>query len=301
MNWRSLYDTLREAVSQTSGDGVFRLAAAVAFYAMLSFAPLLIVALAVLQFFFGEQAARQELMSAIEPFAGPRTAAALENIIKTAARTEAGGATLLGIAVALVGASGVFYQLKIAMNIVWDVPDKKTDGWRHFLKQRLWAIVFAAVTIIVLLATALLTSALAYLQQNLPEARWAHGALWRGVGLTITTVLYAGVFAAVFRYLPDLEIKWRHVWRGALVTGVLAALGQYAIGAYAARSVATSAYGAAGSVVVMLIWIYGTAVIVFFGAELAEVLSRDDRTLAHERRERQREEHHQPRKPLPAE
>lgn len=299
MQWQSLYDKTRETLAQTSGDGVPRLAAAVAFYAMLSFAPLLIVALAALQFFFGEQAARKELMSAVEPFAGPRTADAIENIIATAAQSEAGGATIFGIAIALIGASGVFYQLKIAMNIIWDVPEKKTDGWRHFLKQRLWAIVFAAIAIVVILATALLTSGLAYLQQTLPEARWANGMLWRLLGLTITIVLYGALFAAVFRYLPDLDVQWRHVWRGAAVTGVLAGLGQYAIGAYAARSVVTSAYGAAGSVVMMLIWIYGTAFIVFFGAELAEVLSRDDRTLARERRTRQKEEDHTPRKPLP--
>lgn len=300
MKWRPVYDTTKEAVSQAFGDAVPRLAAAVAFYAMLSFAPMLILALALLQFLFGEEAARRELVSAVEPFAGPRTADAIEAMIETAAKSEAGGATIFGIAVAIIGASGVFYQLKVAMNIVWDVPDRKGGGWRQFLMQRLWAILFAAVAIVVLLCTALLTSALAYVQHNFSAAQWLNATLWRGIGLAITVALYGFLFAAVFRYMPDLEIRWRHVWRGAAVTGLLAALGQYAIGAYAARSVVASAYGAAGSLVVMLIWIYGTALIVFFGAELTEVMSRDDRTLAQERRQRQREEQKEPRKPLPA-
>lgn len=287
---RRVIEIIKRTVAGGMEDDVPRLAAAVAFYAVLSLAPLLVLSLRVVQLFFGEAAARGELASAMHAFADERTASALEAIIANAASSEGEtAATFLGIAVAIAGASGVFYQLKRAMNAVWDVPTKRS-GWRLFIKQRLWAIVFAAVAIMLVLATALATSVLSYVQQVMPEARWGDAMLWRGIGFLFTTLLYSLLFAAIFRYLPDMELRWRHVLKGAVITAFVAAVGQHLIGLYAARSLAGSAYGAAGSLAIVLIWVFGASLILFFGAELTEVLAHSDREVADERRRAQEEE-----------
>jgi membrane protein len=282
-------------------DGVTRLAAAVAFYAVLSLAPLLLLSLHGVRIIFGESAARGELASAIQAFADTRTAAALQEFVVNVADARAEtSTTVLGVLIAIVGASGVFYQLKVAMNLIWDIPeDRRGKGWRHFVRLRIWGIVTAAIAIAFVIATVFATSALAHVARVVPEARWGDAVIWRSVAFLFTTFLYTVLFSATYRYMPDLDLQWRHVWKGGALTGLMASAAQYGIGAYLGRSVITSAYGAAGAVVVVLIWIYITSLILFIGAELTQVLSHDDASLERQRRARQSEERHVVRKPLP--
>jgi membrane protein len=291
----------KKTISEAMADGVTRLAAAVAFYAVLSLAPLLLLSLYAVRLIFGESAARGELAGAIQAFADTRTAEALQQFIANIAEAKAEtSTTILGLVIAVAGASGVFYQLKVAMNLIWDIPeDRKGRGWRHFVRLRVWGIVTAAVAIGFVVATVFATSALAHVARVIPEARWGDAAIWRSVAFLFTTFLYTILFSATYRYMPDLELQWRHVWKGGALTGLMASAAQYGIGAYLGRGMITSAYGAAGAVVVVLIWIYITSLILFIGAELTQILSRDDVALEHERRARQCEEHHVVRKPLP--
>jgi membrane protein len=291
----------KKTISEAIADGVTRLAAAVAFYAVLSLAPLLLLSLYAVRLIFGESAARGELAGAIQAFADTRTAEALQQFIANIAEAKAEtSTTILGLVIAVAGASGVFYQLKVAMNLIWDIPeDRKGRGWRHFVRLRIWGIVTAAVAIAFVVATVFATSALAHVARVIPEARWGDAALWRSVAFLFTTFLYTILFSATYRYMPDLELQWRHVWKGGVLTGLMASAAQYGIGAYLGRGMITSAYGAAGAVVVVLIWIYITSLILFIGGELTQILSRDDVALEHERRARQSEEHHVVRKPLP--
>jgi membrane protein len=295
-----MLDVLKQTFRESVRDQVPRLAAAVSFYSLLSLAPILLLSLIVARHVFGQQAGRGDVATALEAIAGPNAAEALQNLLQQAAMSQGeGSATVLGILVALYGASAVFQHVKRALNEIWDVPEKKAATWKIYLLQRVWAIVAAAIVIILVIATAMGVSVLNYVRDAVPEARWADDLIWRVIPFLATTVLYAFVFGLAFRYLPDLDLAWRHVWHGTLVTAILASLAQYGIGLYLGRSMIASAYGAAGSVVIVLLWIYATALIVFVGGELTEILSRDDRELAREREESQQREDHVARKPLP--
>jgi membrane protein len=281
----------RKALQAAQSHGITRLAAAVAFYAVLSLAPMLILSLAVVQYLFGEAAARGELASAMNAFADQQTAGSLEFLITRAAESEAqASVTVFGIAAALFGASGVFYQLKVAMNLVWDVPpERKGRGWRRLLRLRIWGIGGAAGAILFIISTALATSALSWIVDLVPQMGFLDVAIWKVIGFAFTSFLYFVLFSLTFRFMPDIDLQWRHVWFGALLTAVTAALAQYLIGAYLARSVFASVYGAAGAIVIVLIWIYATSLILFAGAELTGAMVHDDADVVEERAQRQME------------
>lgn len=261
---------LRETGRAFLQDHVTRLGAALAFYTTVAVAPLLVIAVAVAGIFFDE-GAREKVIGEIQSLAGRHAGEAIE-AVQGPARSEGGTwATALSGLTLVFGAFGVFYHLQDALNSIWRVHVAPSAGWRGFLRQRLFSLATVLATgfllMVSLIASALLSwlSARAFARFELPTLalQIANNLLSAGM-LTF-------LFAMIFKLLPDVEIRWRNVWLGAAVTAGLFTVGKIALGAYLGRATVTSGYGAAGSLIVLLLWCYYAAQIVFLGAEFTRV------------------------------
>ncbi len=260
----------RETAVHWSRDRASILAAGLAYYAIFSLAPLLVIAIAVAGLVFGEAAAQDQIVDMISGSVGPEVAVTIQLIIKNASQNSSGvWATGLSIGLLLLGASGVFNQLKRALNTIWGIRPEPKNGIIALLKAR--ALSFSMVLLVgflllVSLASRTVMAALdAYLSEWLPQLAQI-SRLEFLVSLGMITLL----FAIIFKSLPDASIAWRDVLLGAGVTALLFGLGEYLIGLYLSRGV-DSPYGAAGSLVVLLLWIYYSAQILLFGAEFTQV------------------------------
>lgn len=266
---------LKTAGADFFEDKAAQLGAALAFYSILSLAPLLIIAISVAGLVFGEEAARGEVSTQIEGMVGPQGAKAVESMLTNARRPAAGTvAAVFGIVMLLVGASGVFGQLQDAMNTIWEVPPKKEAGIWGMVKSR-----FLSFTLVLgvgfLLLISLLLSAIISGASEYMNGIWPHlEPLWHLANALVSFVVVMLLFAMIFKFLPDTTVAWRDVWVGAALTALLFTVGKFLIGLYLGKSSIASAYGAAGSLVVLLVWIYYSAQILFFGAELTQVYAR---------------------------
>jgi len=270
---------LREAAGEWLHDKATRQAAALSFYAMLALAPLLIIAVGIAGLVLGEGETRRQVLDQVETNAGPQVADAVATVLANASRPGASvTAFVVGGLLLLFGASGAVRQLKGALNTMWNVERVPADGtWRKlldlvltYLRTFALVIVFGVGLLVLLASTSAWGWVAGRLQGSLPSAELLLRLLDFGVTLALLTL----VFAALYKGLPDVQIHWRELWTGAFVTAVLFDVGRLAIGLYMSTSATTSAYGAAGSLVALLLWVYYSAMIVFFGAELTQVRAR---------------------------
>jgi membrane protein len=285
------FSIFREAFKGWSRDDGWRLAAAVAFYGLFSLAPLLLFTLFLLGLFLGDQAAKGEVVRTLELYTSERAAAAVQNIVTEARQTEGQTLTnIIGLAVLLFAASNVFFQLKWALNRMWDVPAKRTRGVWAWIRSRLIAISMVISATIFLFLVMVISAVLAGLQQfiEVPIPGGVH--VWRGLSVLVFFALLTFVFALIFKYVPDVDISWKTVWVPALVTSVLFSIGQLVLTTYMGKATVASVYGAAASLVIILIWVYFTSMVLLYGAEFAEVYSRDDPAVKRSREERLEEE-----------
>jgi len=243
-----------------------RMGAALAYYSIFSLGPITIIAMAVAGLFFGRDVVQGEVSAAMKGLLGDSGAQAVQTMLAGASKPSEGlMATLIGLGALVFAAVGVVVQLKDALNTVWEVEDSKESGVWHFL--RTYVLSFAAVIAVgfLLLVSLMLTTAIAALGKfyanSIPEA------LLQPVGFVASFAIVALLFALMFKYLPDAEVQWRDVWLGALVTGLLFELGKFLIGLYIGKQGLESSFGAAASLVVVLIWVYYSAQIVLMGAE----------------------------------
>jgi len=276
MSPREAGAVLAQAGRQFIENKTPRLGAALAFYTVISLTPLLMVAVGVAGWVFGAEAARGEIVGQIEWAVGREAAVLVETALREAGREGQGRtAAILGVIALLVGASTVFVHLKGALNDIWGVtPRENTGGMLRaagtFLRTR--ALVFAVVLGIglLLLATLVLNAALeasvTFFDEHLPLLPGTLRLANAGATLAVVTVL----FAYIYRAVPDVWIRWREVWFGAFVTALLFTLGRQLIALYLGRASVGSAFGAAGSFVVLLVWVYYSTQIFFFGAELTK-------------------------------
>jgi membrane protein len=265
-------DLVKLAARKWLADRAPRLGAAVAFYSMLSLAPLLVITVAVVGLAFGEGTARAQVLEQARALVGPQGADAVAAMLEHARRPGAGLlASVLSFATLLFGASGVFGELKDALNTIWGVEPPPGGGIGRFLRDR--ALAFAMVLLIgfLLRAALVVTTVLARVAPSLagsvPGLAWA----LRGANFLISLGVYTLLFALIFRVLPDAQIAWRDVWVGAVLTAALFAVGTHAIGLYLSEAGVGSPYGAAGSLAVLLVWVYYSAQVLFFGAEVTQV------------------------------
>ncbi|MHB1293893.1 MAG: YihY/virulence factor BrkB family protein [Anaerolineae bacterium] len=272
MQGKDLLELGKRTFKEWGEDKAARLAAAMAYYTVFSLAPLLVIAIGVAGLFFGEEAARGQILVPVSSVVGPNAAALIQDMI--AATGQSGGgviATVVGIATLLLGASGVFGQLQGALNTVWDAPETPRRGLLGTVLGfllRIAMVLFIGLLLMVLLAVSAAVSAL---QRFAADLLPLSPILWQALSLLVSFGLLTLVFALIFKVVPNVDLRWRDVWVGALVTAFLFAIGQLALSIYLGRSGATSAFGAAGSLVVLLLWIYYSAQILFLGAEFTQV------------------------------
>jgi membrane protein len=261
---------LAKTVHAFASDNIIRLGAALAFYTTVAIAPLLVLVIWMAGTVFGAGEARQQVIGEIERLAGSQASAAVAAVHSPDA---ASGwlATLIGAGTLVFGTLGVFNQLQDALNAIWRVSPKPMAGWWHFLKGRLFSLATVIVTgfllLVSLVASAMLSWLGAQTAQRLALPTLGLQLVNNALSFGVVTVL----FALIFRLLPETRVRMRHVWIGAAVTALLFTGGKTLLGFYLGRASLTSAYGAAGSLLVLLLWCYYAAQIVFFGAEFTRV------------------------------
>ena len=268
-----VWSLLKETVTEWLADKAPRLGAALAYYSVFSIAPLCVIAIAVAGLVFGEQAARGQIVLQLRQALGEPTAQALEAMILNASNPASSKlATIVGAVTLVVGASGVFAQLKDALNTIWKVKPKPGYGVVAFLWNQFLAFVMVLLIGAVLLVLLLTTAALEAVNAHLPAERLPGGAsLWQTINLIVSLGIVTLLLALTFKVLPDVTLAWKDVWLGASVTGVLFTAGKLLIGFYLAHAQLLSAYGAVGSIVVLLVWVYYSSQIVLLGAEFTRV------------------------------
>ncbi len=255
--WR----VLKRAVQSFFAHNAMSLSASLSFYTLLSFAPLLVL-LVWLASLLGYDA-QQTILDQVALMAGPDARQAAQTVFASADGSPGLGsvAGIVGIVIALVGATTVFAQLQAALNRIWGIralPGRAIWGW---LRRRVLSIGVICSVVFVLIASLLISSLLGMLLSR-------DGAWWDGINQLVSTGVFAFLFALLFRYLPDARLPWHRVLRGGIVTAILFAIGKWLIGYYLASGKVGSAYGAASSLVVLLVWVYYSGAIFFFGAEV---------------------------------
>ena len=267
MIWR----LLRTAASEWWKRNSSQMGAALAFYAVFSIAPVLIIALNLVGWFFGPDAVHSRLDEQMEVYVGKTAAAAIQSMIVAASQPNAGiVATAWGWIALLVGASGMFAQMQEALNTIWDVPADPSRGLFKLILSRLLSFLMVFVIALMLLLLVLINMVLTAFNQY--AADWFPRVLviahWlNSLGSIAIVVL---LFAMIFKYLPEVRVAWKDVWLGAVMTAMLFTLGKYGIGYYLTIAAISSAYGAAGSIAVILLWAYYSSQILFFGAEITK-------------------------------
>ena len=266
---RALWGLLRQASREWMEDKAPRLGAALAYYTIFSLTPLLLIAIAIAGLVFRKEAAQGQIIGQIRNLIGPQGAQAIEAMLASAGRPGSGyTATGIGVVLLLVGSMGLFGQLQDAMNTVWEVQPKPGRGLLGLLRDRLLSLGMVMGTVFLLLVSLIVSAALASLESLFGD--WLASRVGQVVNFVVSFGIITGLFAMIYRFLPDAKVAWRDVWLGAAITSLLFAIGKTLIGLYIGHSSVASAYGAAGSLVVLLIWTYYSAQIFLFGAELTQ-------------------------------
>jgi membrane protein len=263
-----------EAAKDWLDDKAPRLAAALSYYTAFSLPPLLVVLIGIAGIAFGAETVSERIVDQMRGLVGTESAELLSTAIAEARQTTGTGwAVALGVGFLIIAASGVFAQLQDALNAIWDVKPRAGGGIWRLLQKRLLslaAVLGAGFLLLVSLAVSTATAALAELAGNIESLAPLVATLDVVISLVVITVL----FALIFKFLPDVRIRWGDVWLGSMITSVLFIAGKFAIGFYLGASEVGSAYGVAGSLIIIMVWIYYSSLIVFFGAELTQVWSK---------------------------
>jgi membrane protein len=271
----AVWQVLKETGTAWDEDNVTRLAAALAYYTLLSIAPLIILAVAVTGLAFGEDAARQHIAGELSGVVGVGAAGAIESIAENAKTPGSGVLSItVGIVVLLFGASGVFGELQAALNTVWDVAPKPGRGIWGIVKDRFFSFTLVVGVAFLLLVSLVLSAALTWIGKVFEQTLPGGAVLWQVLNFGISLGVVTALFALMFKTLPDAHIKWRDVWVGAAVTAGLFTLGKFLLGIYLGSAGVSSAYGAAGSIIALVIWVYYSSQVLLVGAEFTEVYAR---------------------------
>lgn len=273
---RDVVPLLKESFTEWNGDNAMRHSAALAYYTVLSLAPLLILVIAVAGAFWPESGgAQQRLMNEISSLVGPESAGFIGEMLENAQRPGSGSllATLIGVGTLLIGATAVFAQLQSSLNEIWEVKISPEYGIKGIIMSRVLSFGMILTIGFLLLISLVLTVVLSALSTFIGGGSSLE-PLWQALNFVVSFGFIALLFAMMYRYLPDVEIAWRDTWVGAIATAFLFAVGKQAIGLYLGSSSIASSYGAAGSLVVLLVWVFYSASIFFFGAEMTQVFSR---------------------------
>ena len=271
-----MLEKLKTTFREWSGDKAPLFAAALAYFSLFSLAPLLLIAISIAGLFFGQQDTQQRVVSTIAGMVGENGARAVGDMLEAASRkTGQGVVGLVGGAIALLlGASGLFAHLKEILNHIWGVEEAPAKGVLAKVMRKLWSVGMVLSVGFLLLVSLLLSSAMSAISDALDRMVALPDPVWYAVDFLVSFGIITLLFAAIFKYIPDAVIEWRDVWGGAAFTSLLFVIGKFLIGLYLGRSAVASGYGAAGSVIVLLLWLYYSGLIVLFGGEFTEVWAR---------------------------
>jgi len=270
---KGIWEILKNSFSGFSNDKIMKLSASLAYYTVFSVGPLLIVIVSICSIFFGREAIEGTIYGQIQSFVGQDAAAQLQEIIKNAAIGGKGHiAVVIGIITLLIGATSMFAEMQDSINTIWGLkakPQKK--GWVILIKNRLLSFGVIGSLGFLLLVSLAISGLIEALSKRL-QAHFHNVAVvaFYIINLIITFGVISALFAVIFRVLPDAKIKWKDVMAGAIATAVLFMLGKFAISFYISKTNVGSTYGTAGSLVVLLVWIYYSSVILYFGAEFTK-------------------------------
>jgi len=272
MGWELMPIALR----QWWNDDAFRLASSLAFYTVFSLAPILLITVGLASIIFSEQEAKRLVIEQIELMAGSEGASVAGQVLANLSEIgRSARAVFVGITTVLIGSTAVFINLQSALNTIWRVkPAPAGSKWRGFIRARLRSFgIVLAVGFLLLVSmgfSALVSGMQEIMVQRANEFSW----LWQLSNTVISFIISAALFAMIYKYLPDVRIGWSDVIIGAAITAGMFSVGKFLIGLYLGRTAIGSTYGAAGSFVVLLVWIYYSALICFLGAEITQVYAR---------------------------
>ncbi|TVP57253.1 MAG: YihY/virulence factor BrkB family protein [Gemmatimonadales bacterium] len=270
-------ELLQDTISLWSSKHAFQFAGAMAFYTVFSLAPLMILLVSAAGIFFGEEAARGEIAAQIESLVGSQAAEAIETAVERSSIEQSGILpTVLGFLALLFGATTVFAQVQAALNNLWDVrAEPSRSGLLNFIRTRLLSMGLILVIGFLLVVSFVLSVAVGMIVRFAADWVPVPNLLVLGADLTLTLVVVTLLFAMVYKVLPDVHLGWRDMWNGAFVAAALFTVGQYAISYYLSQTAPGSAYGAAGSLVLVLMWVYYSSLILLFGAAFTRVAVRE--------------------------
>ena len=265
--WTLCYETVNEWVN----DRASRKGAALAFYTVFSLAPILILSIAIAGLFFGQEAARGEIFAQVKDLLGVDAAAAIQAMIQSASRPGAGLiATAIGLVTLCVGATTALAELKDGLDQIWDAPPERTSGFWYFVRKRLLSVGLILSLGFLLLVSLVFSALVSALARTWGPAD-ATGMVLQAMNFLFSFALVTLLFAMIYKILPSVHIAWKDVLIGSIITAALFSIGKALIGVYLGNSAVASSYGAAGSVILVLIWVYYSAQIFLLGAEFTKV------------------------------
>jgi membrane protein len=263
---------LKQAFTRWNDHNAGRLGAALAFYSLLSLAPLLLFVVSMIAIVYGQKHAQAWILAQVSSMVGAHGASMIESVLQhTRQSVSMSLAGAVGIITLLFGASGVVNELHSGLNTIWDVPATTTSVWKDLAKSRLFAFGMVIAIGFVMLISLILSTAMAAVVKYFNELIPVPGVLLEMFNFVLSIYVIAFLFALIFKYVPDTEVAWREVWSGALFTSLLFTFGKMAVGFYLGRASVGSAYGAAGSLVAVVVWVYYSAQIFYYGAEVTWV------------------------------
>ncbi len=270
-----LYAIIKETARDWVDDKASRLAAALAYYSLLSLAPLLAITIAVVGWFFGAEAARGHVAGELATVVGGHAAEGIQSVVASARSPSAGVlSAVIGVVTLFVGASGVFGELQSSLNTIWEVEPKPGRGLLGALKDRFFSFTMVLGVAFLLLISLLVSSVLSALGNLFANALPGGAALWQVLNAAFSFSVVTALFAVIFKVVPDADVRWRDVWLGAAVTAALFTLGKLLLGLYLGKAAVGSSYGAAGSIIALTVWVYYAAQIFLLGAEFTQVQAR---------------------------
>ena len=269
----SVWEFLKSIINQWIEDNPFQLASSLSYYTLFSLAPILIIAISVAGFVFGREAAQNQIVHTIQGLVGPDSAKAVQSMIQESSSAPTTGviSTIVGIVVLLFGAGGVVAQLQTSLNTIWGVSAKSGLGIWAFVRQRFVSFAMVLAIGFLLLVSLAITAFLSALTQSLSLLVGMAAFFAYLVDLFVSFVFVTILFALIYKFLPDVRIQWKDIWIGAALTSLLFTIGKFLIGLYLGSSGIASPFGAAGSLITILLWVFYSSLIFFLGAEFTQV------------------------------
>ncbi|MGV3602125.1 MAG: YihY/virulence factor BrkB family protein [Dyadobacter fermentans] len=275
---KDFFTLMKESFSEFSNDNVLKLSAALSYYTIFSLAPMLLLIISIVSFFFGREAFEGELYGQIQGLVGKEAGAQIQQLIKNAALNDKSTtAAIIGGVTLLIGATGVFAEIQDSINYIWAIKSKPRKGWVQYLKNRLLSFSLI-ITLGFLLVVTLGVNTLVDLLSARLERYFSEVSVivFSVLNVALVLVIIAALFAVVFKVLPDGHVRWKECLIGAGFTSLLFAIGKFAISFYLGQSDLGATYGASASIVILLTWIYYSSIILYFGAEFTKVFARYD-------------------------